>query len=97
MLARCAVRGVRLQPATLPVVLGALRAPAARMIHTEKKIEELGFTLPPPAKPLATYVPWVRTGNQIFISGHIPFKEDMKRRVEKIKAAEKTLQNLKNS
>ena len=38
-------------------------APAARLVHTEKKIEELGFTLPPPAKPLATYVPWVRTGN----------------------------------
>lgn len=51
--------------------------PAVRFVHTEKKIEELGFTLPPPAKPLATYVPWVRTGNLIFISGHIPFKEDM--------------------
>lgn len=53
-------------------------APAARLVHTEKKIEELGFTLPPPAKPLATYVPWVRTGNVIMISGHIPFEEDMK-------------------
>lgn len=76
MLARSVAYRAALRPA-MPVVLGALRAPAARMVHTEKKIEELGFTLPPPAKPLATYVPWVKTGNLIFISGHIPFKEDM--------------------
>ena len=55
------------------------RMPLARMVHTEKRIEELGFApLPPPAKPLATYVPWVRTGNLIMISGHIPFQENMK-------------------
>ena len=28
--------------------------------------------------PLASYVPILRTGNMVFLSGHVPFKEDMK-------------------
>jgi enamine deaminase RidA (YjgF/YER057c/UK114 family) len=38
----------------------------------EKKIQSLGFTLPPPPKPVATYVPAVRSGNLLFLSGMIP-------------------------
>jgi enamine deaminase RidA (YjgF/YER057c/UK114 family) len=35
----------------------------------DKRLAELGIALPVPAKPVATYVPWVRTGNLVFISG----------------------------
>jgi enamine deaminase RidA (YjgF/YER057c/UK114 family) len=34
-----------------------------------KRLAELGIVLPKPAQPVATYVPWVRTGNLVFISG----------------------------
>jgi len=55
------------------------RVVCPRMLHTEKRIEtELGLKLPPSPPPLAIYVPWTRTGNLLFLSGHIPFKEDMK-------------------
>lgn len=35
------------------------------------RLTELAITLPPIAVPAAAYVPFVRTGNLIFISGHI--------------------------
>lgn len=35
------------------------------------RLAELGISLPPVAAPAAAYVPFVRTGNLIFISGHI--------------------------
>ena len=35
------------------------------------RLTELGITLPPIAVPAAAYVPFVRTGNLIFLSGHI--------------------------
>ena len=35
------------------------------------RLAELGITLPPVAAPAAAYVPFVRTGNLIFVSGHI--------------------------
>merc|ERR1711908_235292 len=39
---------------------------------------ELGYKLPSLPTPLASYTPLVRTGNVVYISGHIPWKEDMK-------------------
>jgi enamine deaminase RidA (YjgF/YER057c/UK114 family) len=39
------------------------------------KLKELNITLPPVATPAAAYVPFVRTGNLVFISGHIAKKE----------------------
>jgi enamine deaminase RidA (YjgF/YER057c/UK114 family) len=33
---------------------------------------ELGLVLPPPAKPLASYVPAVRSGNLVYTSGQLP-------------------------
>jgi len=36
----------------------------------------MGIELPPAVTPVANYVPAVRTGNLIFLSGHGPFKED---------------------
>jgi enamine deaminase RidA (YjgF/YER057c/UK114 family) len=35
------------------------------------KLSSLGITLPPVAAPAAAYVPFVRTGNLVFLSGHI--------------------------
>lgn len=34
------------------------------------KLKELNITLPPVAKPAAAYVPFVQTGNLVFLSGH---------------------------
>jgi enamine deaminase RidA (YjgF/YER057c/UK114 family) len=35
------------------------------------KLAELNITLPPVAAPAAAYVPFVQTGNLVFLSGHI--------------------------
>jgi enamine deaminase RidA (YjgF/YER057c/UK114 family) len=35
------------------------------------KLKELGITLPAVATPAAAYVPFVQTGNLVFLSGHI--------------------------
>ena len=40
-------------------------------INIYDRLTELGITLPPIAVPAAAYVPFVRSGNLIFISGHI--------------------------
>ena len=39
------------------------------MGQIDKKLRELGIVVPTPSKPVANYVPWVRTGNLVFISG----------------------------
>ena len=36
-----------------------------------QKLKSLGISLPPIATPAAAYVPFVRTGNLVFVSGHI--------------------------
>jgi len=38
----------------------------------EARLADLGITLPQPAAPLANYVPFVQTGNQLFVSGQLP-------------------------
>lgn len=50
----------------------------------EKKLQSLGLTLPSPPKPVATYVPVVRSGNLLFLSGMIPMVEGKMARVGKI-------------
>ena len=37
----------------------------------ETKLQELGLTLPQPAAPVANYVPFVRTGSLVVISGQL--------------------------
>jgi enamine deaminase RidA (YjgF/YER057c/UK114 family) len=37
------------------------------------KIESLGLTLPPPPKAAGNYVPSIRTGNLLLLSGQLPF------------------------
>lgn len=39
------------------------------------KLKELDITLPPVAVPAAAYVPFVQTGNLVFLSGHIAKKD----------------------
>jgi enamine deaminase RidA (YjgF/YER057c/UK114 family) len=40
-----------------------------------ERLQALGITLPPVAVPAAAYVPFVRTGNLVFLSGHIAKKD----------------------
>lgn len=42
----------------------------------EEKIIELGFQLPAPVAPLASYVPVQRTGNLLLISGQLPMDSE---------------------
>ena len=41
----------------------------------EEKLESLGITLPSPPTPAGSYIPAVKTGNLLFISGQIPFED----------------------
>lgn len=41
------------------------------MSKIEARLAELGVSLPDAPAPAANYVPWVITGNQVFISGQI--------------------------
>ncbi len=41
----------------------------------EQKLNELGLTLPQPSKPVANYLPAVRVGNLLFLSGHGPYND----------------------
>ncbi len=39
------------------------------------RLNALGITLPPLAVPVAAYVPFVRSGNLVFLSGHLAKKD----------------------
>lgn len=39
----------------------------------EARLAEMGLALPAPPKPVAAYIPCVRTGNLVVISGQLPF------------------------
>jgi len=40
----------------------------------EERLKQLGIKLPELPKPLGSYVPFVRTGNLVFISGMLPLE-----------------------
>jgi enamine deaminase RidA (YjgF/YER057c/UK114 family) len=44
-------------------------------MNVNDKLKELNITLPPVSTPAAAYVPFVRTGNLVFLSGHIARKD----------------------
>jgi enamine deaminase RidA (YjgF/YER057c/UK114 family) len=46
----------------------------ATTIDPEQRLRDLGHTLPDAPKPVAAYVPSVRTGHLVYISGQIPIK-----------------------
>ncbi|GAB1445638.1 MAG: RidA family protein [Cyclobacteriaceae bacterium] len=48
----------------------------AQKVDYDKKVEELGIKLAPPATPTANYVKAVRTGNLLYLSGHGPSRSD---------------------
>lgn len=41
----------------------------------EQKLTQLGFALPAPPKPVANYVPVVRVGDLLFLSGVLPSRD----------------------
>lgn len=42
----------------------------------DARLKELGITLPEPPAPVASYVPYVVSGNLVFISGQVTLAED---------------------
>lgn len=44
----------------------------------DNKLKELGISLPTPTAPIANYVPFVRTGNQLVVSGQLCLGADGK-------------------
>jgi enamine deaminase RidA (YjgF/YER057c/UK114 family) len=44
------------------------------MPSPEERLTELGLSVPEVAKPVAAYVPAVRTGNHIYTSGQLPMR-----------------------
>ena len=44
------------------------------MAHPEEKLAELGLSVPEVAKPVAVYVPAVRSGHHVFTSGQLPMR-----------------------
>ncbi|MDP3261140.1 MAG: RidA family protein [Thermodesulfovibrionales bacterium] len=45
------------------------------MMTPEERLKQLGIELPDAPKPLGSYVPLVRTGNLVFLSGILPLVE----------------------
>jgi enamine deaminase RidA (YjgF/YER057c/UK114 family) len=45
------------------------------MPEIERRLTELGLTLPAPQQPVANYVRSVRTGNLVFVAGHLPVQD----------------------
>jgi enamine deaminase RidA (YjgF/YER057c/UK114 family) len=45
------------------------------MSTPEERLAQLGLAVPEVAKPVASYVPAVRSGNHVFTSGQLPMRE----------------------
>lgn len=43
-------------------------------MQVERKLEQMGLSLPEPEQPVANYVPCVRDGQLFYLSGHGPFR-----------------------
>lgn len=50
----------------------------------DARLKGMGIDLPAPAKPVANYVPFVRTGNLVFISGQVTMSHGELRYVGKV-------------
>jgi enamine deaminase RidA (YjgF/YER057c/UK114 family) len=59
----------------LPLVKTKIRQKFSNIVMIEEKLESLGVKLPNPPTPAGSYVPAVKTGNLLFISGQIPMEE----------------------
>jgi enamine deaminase RidA (YjgF/YER057c/UK114 family) len=45
------------------------------MSTPEERLSELGLSVPEVAKPVAAYIPAVRSGNHVFTSGQLPMRD----------------------
>jgi len=45
------------------------------MTTPRERLAELGVNLPPVTPPVAAYIPAVRTGNHVYVSGQVPVAE----------------------
>jgi len=45
------------------------------MPNPSEALSALGLVLPPAPKPVASYVPFTRSGNLVWISGQLPFRD----------------------
>lgn len=68
---RGAAGGLGARGTGVRVTLNGIRG----LMSYEAKLVELGITLPPPPKPVATYIPAVLTGQLLFLSGVVPFRD----------------------
>lgn len=57
--------------AATSIAMGLAKTAAAAS-DAEAKLKAMGLELPEPAGPVAVYVPYRITGNQVFIAGNIP-------------------------
>ena len=55
-------------------------------MSAEANLKELGITLPEPPRPVATYNPYARAGNLLFISGQLPLVDGRLQKVGKVGA-----------
>lgn len=56
------------------------------MSRIEDRLAELGLSVPMAPTPAANYIPWVRTGNLVYIAGQVPMKDGAFRWVGKVGA-----------
>ena len=47
----------------------------AETVDPEDRLRRLGLSLPPAPKPVGAYVPCVRTGSLVFVSGQLPMRD----------------------
>mmetsp|Transcript_23174 Transcript_23174/g.33983 ORF Transcript_23174/g.33983 Transcript_23174/m.33983 type:complete len:172 (-) Transcript_23174:100-615(-) len=47
-----------------------------RQLHVEKNLDKLGIVLPKPNDPKGNYLSFVRSGNMLFLAGHLPQSPD---------------------
>jgi enamine deaminase RidA (YjgF/YER057c/UK114 family) len=45
------------------------------MSTPEERLQELGLSVPEVAKPVAAYIPALRSGNHVYTSGQLPMRE----------------------
>ncbi len=51
----------------------ALNSPRSVAMSVESQLSHLGLQLPEAPRPVAAYIPCVRTGSLLFVSGQLPF------------------------
>jgi len=60
-----------LLPRSLTAATSRVERPSVQ-VSPEARLRELGIELPPPPRPVATYVPAVIVGNVLYAAGHTP-------------------------